>query len=214
MYIETEVKYLLDKTDFRKLYKYLAKNCPKANITRQNNYYFDAKDLKLKNKVQSLEDNDLNLRIRLVKNKAELTIKVPIIETIEDNVISSYEYNREIDIADALYYIKNGLSDSNIRAYFGDISGVTDKFLQDIISYGCLRTTRIAFTLKENLPPILMDISRYLAVIDYEIEWELDETDRAKDILLDIFSDLNIRAYNATIPKRHRFFNRLKQIKE
>lgn len=205
MHIETEIKCLLVQKDFRILYSYLNKNCPRESVTRQINYYFDFKDL-------SRSSKDLNIRMRLINEQAELTLKVPIGRAIKENVISSYEYNVNIDMQDALNYIKTGLSDSDIRKSFGDIPGVSDISLHDIICYGCLRTTRVAFIVKEDLPPLLMDISRYLGVSDYEIEWELTEVDRAQDILNNIFSNLGIKTHGGTRPKRHRFFNRLKEI--
>ncbi len=205
--IETEIKQLISKNSFKKLYAYFIEKGSKPCVTRQVNYYFDSPDL-------SRHYGSLNIRIRLINETAELTCKVPIRERTNKDVISSHEYNARLSPAEAHQYIEKGLSAADIENHFASIPEFQSYELYDTICYGRLRTTRIAFTIREGLPPLLMDINRYLGTVDYEIEWELEQTDDALLLLNSLFTNLGIQKAGKAEPKRMRFFRALEKIRQ
>ncbi|HPT79526.1 MAG TPA: CYTH domain-containing protein [Candidatus Atribacteria bacterium] len=205
--IETEIKLLISKSSFKRLYAYLVEKGSKPRVTRQVNYYFDSPD-------PSRRYGLLNIRIRLANDTAELTCKIPIRELTDKDVISSHEYNARLSLAEAYLYIKNGLSAADIKDHFASIPEFGSYELYDTICYGRLRTTRIAFTIREELPPLLMDINKYLDTVDHEIEWELEQTDYALILLNSLFTDLGIQKAGKAEPKRIRFFRRLEKLRQ
>lgn len=200
--IETELKYLLSKQDFRSLYHYIMKQSSKPSLTRQANYYFASSE-------SPLEISPINIRIRLKGEKSEITCKIPISDTTTDTVQNSYEYNENISSEEAFHYIKNGLSASTMSEIFADMVNKHKLQPMDLTCYGHLRTARFSFVVNENLPPLLLDVNAYLGIFDYELEWELEQVKEADTILQSMFKNLNISPIGELKAKRRRFFEKL-----
>ena len=201
-FIETEIKYLLSKENFRCLYNHLKQYYKNPSLIRQVNYYFDSADL-------YMQQHRINIRIRFIKGMSELTCKIPIDDSTQDNIQNSYEYNVTITREEALGYIKNGLSSLSLLEHFGDMFKHHDLVADDTICYGHLRTARIHFSIQDNLAPLLLDINTYLGIFDYELEWELTEVEAANEILQGLFETLTISPIGQMEPKRKRFFKQL-----
>jgi uncharacterized protein YjbK len=204
--IETELKYLLNRESFHSLYRYLRQKKYKCKLTRQVNYYFLAPDY-----PPSL--GLFSTRIRFIqdarKGKWELTCKVSLGESVEGSVQNSYEYNAHISHENALNYISHGLPEQVQKELLGDLNEIHGIPMMDFHCIGHLRTSRFSFGVRDDLPPILLDVNSYLGVFDYEIEWELKETDKADTLLQGIFNELEIQPAARMMPKVRRFYDRL-----
>jgi uncharacterized protein YjbK len=197
--IETELKFILDRQSFRLLYGYLKGKGYKPHLTRQVNYYFATS----KN-IPAL--HLASIRIRYVQGRYELTCKIPINKTTTDTIQNSYEYNINISREKALNYINQGLSVHTQRELFGDMFRTHGLPIAHLFCFGHLRTGRFAFTLKDDLPALLLDTNAYLGVFDYEIEWELKQVETANTLLQNIFDELEIQPMGKMTPKVKRFF--------
>lgn len=202
--IETELKYLLSRTSFCSLYRYLRQKGYQLNLTRQVNYYFSSPD----------HPSSLHLastRIRYIQNacqgKWEITCKVSIDETTTDTIQNSYEYNVDISREKALDYINHGLAEQAQKELFGDLYQIHGIPMTDLFCIGHLRTSRFAFTVKDDLPALLLDVNFYLGVFDYEIEWELKEIKTANTLLQSMFHQLEILPIGKMTPKVKRFLD-------
>jgi uncharacterized protein YjbK len=200
--IETELKYLLEKESFRSLYNYLKQANRNPSLTRQVNYYFASPD-------SPLVKHPINIRIRFIGEKSEITCKIPISDTTTDTIQNSYEYNKQISRTEAFHYINNGLSTDEMQKVFPEMLEHHSLQPLDLICYGHLRTARFSFLIENNLPPVLLDINRYLGAFDYELEWELEQVETAESILQNTFQKLSIRPIGQLKPKRRRFFEKL-----
>ena len=209
--IETELKYLLSRETFYSLYQYLKRKGYGSNLTRQVNYYFSSP-----NHSPSL--HLASTRIRFIQGtcqgKWELTCKVSIVEATTNTVQNSYEYNANISPEKALNYINRGLPLSAQKELLGDMNQIHGIPMMDMYCIGHLRTSRFSFDIRHDLPSILLDVNYYLGVFDYEIEWELKETEIANTILQDIFRELEIQPSGKMMPKVKRFYDRLKESKK
>ena len=200
--IETELKYLLSKEYFQSLYHYIMQQTSKPSLRRQVNYYFASPD-------SPLEISPINIRVRLKGEKSEITCKIPISDTTTNTIQSSYEYNKNISLKEAFHYIENGLSASAMSEIFADMLKKHNLQPMDLICYGHLRTARFSFAIKDDLPPLLLDVNAYLGTFDYELEWELEQVQEADYILKSMFQKLNISPIGELKPKRRRFFEKL-----
>jgi uncharacterized protein YjbK len=200
--IETELKYMLSKENFRYLYKFLTLQGSKPSLTRQVNYYFASSE-------SPLEISPINIRIRLKSKKSEITCKLPILGTTTDTIQNSYEYNRIINHREAFHFIENGLSANAMSEIFTDMLKNHNLKPIDLICYGHLRTARFLFIIKDNLPPLLLDVNAYLGIFDYELEWELEQVQEADTILQSMFQKLDISPIGKLKAKRRRFFEKL-----
>jgi len=200
--IETEIKYLLGRESFHALYQHLKQKGIKPRLTRQINYYFSSSLDPSGNYLSST-------RIRYARGKWELTCKISIFEDITDTVQNCYEYNAVISRDKAMDYIKNGLSSEEQLKQFGSMYENHGMTPADMYCFGCLRTARFAFNVTEDMPPLLLDLSRYLGVWDYELEWELKQVEKASELLRSMFNTLGITPSGSMMPKVKRFFDRL-----
>ncbi len=200
--IETELKYLLSKEHFRSLYHYIMQQTSKPYLTRQVNYYFASPD-------SPLEISPINIRIRLKGEKSEITCKIPISDTTTDTIQSSYEYNKNISLKEAFHYIENGLSLNAMSEIFTEMLKTHNLQPMVLNCYGHLRTARFSFAIKDDLPPLLLDVNAYLGIFDYELEWELEQVQEADFILKSMFNKLSISPIGELKPKRRRFFEKL-----
>lgn len=200
--IETELKYLVNKESFRSLYHYLKQTYRNPSLTRQVNFYFASPQ-------SPLMKHPINIRIRFIGQESEITCKIPITDTTTDTIQNSYEYNKQISRIEAFHYINNGLPVDEIQKVFPEMLEHHSLQPLDLVCYGHLRTARFSFLIEDNLPPMLLDINRYLGVFDYELEWELEQIETAEAILQNIFQKLSIHPVGQLKPKRRRFFEKL-----
>lgn len=201
-YIESELKFLLERKDFASLYRYLKENYASPQLVRQTNYYFAA----------SRRAADLQLgstRIRCVNGTYELTCKIPIAENSSGAMLNSYEYNAQISKEQAINYINNGLPAAAQKELLGDLNKIHGTPMRDLNCFGRLRTARFIFAIKKELPPLLLDSNAYLGTFDYELEWELRDSEAGHYLLHNWFKDLDIQPVGKIIPKVKRFFDRL-----
>ena len=207
---ETELKYLLSRKDFHCLYHHLQPN-NNISLIRQVNYYFASPD-------SPLTRSPINIRIRFLGEKSELTCKIPIVNQTTDVLQNSYEYNRQFSRKEALHTIKDGLSAKAQTEFFPEMLRNHSLQPTDLICYGHLRTARFHFPVKDGFSPVLLDVNAYLGTFDYELEWELDllqnklqpkQLQQADTFLKELFQKLNISPAGGLKPKRVRFLERL-----
>ncbi|HHU48267.1 MAG: CYTH domain-containing protein [Caldicoprobacterales bacterium] len=203
--VETELKFLLEREAYYSLYRYLKLKGYRLHLTRQVNYYFAA----------SRTSPALHLastRIRYVRGRYELTCKIPINETTGDEAQNCYEYNADISCEKAFQYINQGLSVQAQRRLFGNMDQAHGIPMADLHCFGHLRTARFAFSIRKDLPALLLDSNAYLGTFDYELEWELKQIETANKLLQSLFRELGIQPVHQKIPKVKRFFDRLTAI--
>lgn len=205
--IETELKYLLSKENFRSLYNFLIQQGSKPSLTRQVNYYFASPESPLK-------ISPINIRIRLKSGKSEITCKIPILDTTTNTIQSSFEYNEEISLKEAFHYIENGLSTDVVSNIFTDMLKSHKLRPTALACYGHLRTARFSFIINRDLPPLLLDVNAFLGSFDYELEWELSQVQKADAVLQSIFQKLNIFPIGQLKAKRMRFFEKLMEVSQ
>ena len=205
---ETELKYLLSRKSFRSIYHCLCVNRKpsdkRSSLIRQVNYYFASPD-------SPLAWHPINIRIRFIGKKSELTCKIPILDKTTDTIQNSYEYNSRISRKEAFHFIENGLPAKTQAELFSDMLENHPLLPLDLVCYGHLRTARFSFPVEDDLPPLLLDINAYLGTFDYELEWELDQIQKADIILKGLFEKLNISPIGRLKPKRRRFLERLQE---
>lgn len=208
--IETELKYLLSRTSFCSLYRYLKQKGYEPNLTRQVNYYFFPD-------IHSRTPHLVSTRIRFIQGTCQgswvLTCKISIDETTTDTVQNSYEYNVHISREEALTYISHGLPEYAQKQLFGDLHKAHGIPMTDLFCIGRLRTSRFSFAVRSGMPSLLLDINYYLGIFDYEIEWELKEIELADTLLQKIFLELDIQSAGSLQPKVKRFFDRFTELK-
>lgn len=202
--IEKEIKHILDKQSFRKLYSYLAGRKKPDFVVRQVNYYFDTEAF-------TMQHQGTSIRIRILPDKAELTCKIAAVdERKAGDFMQSYEYTKGITLLNAHNYIKNGIPINVIRDFLMHHGVEANPGLSPLVCQGHLRTARIAFTIEKGLDPLLMDINFYLGTFDYELEWETTDLNRARQLLKDLFdqSKISFPISNKLKTKRKRYFER------
>lgn len=204
VYIEKELKYILDKKSFRTLYYYLSNLKKPDFLIRQVNYYFDTEEY-------SLQSQGVSIRIRKFKDRAELTCKISAVdENITRDFMHSYEYTRQLTLCDAKNYITKGIPINIIIDLIKPHNINISQSLNPLICHGHLRTARIGFTLEKDLEPVLLDINAYLGTFDYELEWETADIDKARTILTSLFnrSRISLPSFSKVVTKRKRYFKR------
>lgn len=180
--IEIEYKQLLTKEEYQIIEQFLIKKNIKS--IDQENYYFDTKDFKLKEKQKAL-------RIRKKENIYEACLKQQReFDILEDNIILS-----EIE-ATKMFNNPNLLA----SAY-----GLAEK----VILLGSLKTSRYEYQLVEGL--ICLDKSRYLNTEDYEIEFEAIDYHQ-KQVFIDFLKTFKIEFNENKKSKIARFDELLQQL--
>lgn len=202
--IERELKYLVKKSEFYNLKKYLDSSCLLCNTVIQTNYYFDTSNYTLKSK-------GISLRLREIDHKEYyLTVKVKNAEVI-NNLHIKKEYCMQINQKD--FDLIKGLKDIRILSETLELLKNILEYCQDesaLNMIGCLTTKRISYKIPGFDEPILLDKNMYLSRTDYEIEWETEEIDRASQKIKNIFDGLGITAQVNSVSKSSRFI-RLQQ---
>lgn len=202
--IEQELKYQLSKNNFYLIKEYFLDNFEQFNEFEQINYYFDSTDFCLKNQ-------GIISRIRKINNnKYEFTIK--------HKLKGEKKCNIHIKNEDTIYLNKscalNIIESKNFKNYpylFKNISNLYDGNLniEDLILLGELKTIRNLYSKNNGNEEICLDQSYYFDQIDYEIEWETTDINKANIELLTIFENLNITPIDNYDSKTTRFIKRL-----
>lgn len=194
--LEIEYKNLLTKLEYQNLLEIT--NLTKKNIHEQTNIYFDTKNGKLKEKRQGL-------RIRLLPQKIEFTLKVP-----QKN---SYTYLEITDILNVFDLDKSleeqiDLSKSEVLNYLAN----ENIFVTDLKEIGSLTTKRAEKKLDQNTL-LVLDESYYYGVTDYELEMEVLDSAIGQKTFENFLAENNIPVRPAK-KKIARMFERKQQIAE
>lgn len=184
--IEIEFKTLLSKNDFLKLKEQLP--FPEQPI-KQTNYYFDTKEMALKQLPAAL-------RIREKDYHYKLTLKQPLEEGILEthDTLSKAEKNQWIS------------GHPIIKENTGAIFSKAEINVADLICYGTLSTDRYLFN-KDGME-IVLDHSHYLGCEDFELELEAPSYDKGEKAFLQILEAYQIHQQEP-ISKIARFFQQL-----
>ena len=194
--LEIEYKNLLTKLEYQNLLE--TTNLTKENIHEQTNIYFDTKNGILKEKRQGL-------RIRLLPQKIEFTLKVP-----QKN---SYTYLEITDILNAFDLDKSleeqiDLSKSEVLNYLAN----ENILVTDLKEIGSLTTKRAEKKLDQNTL-LVLDESYYYGVTDYELEMEVLDSAIGQKTFENFLAENNIPVRPAK-KKIARMFERKQQIAE
>lgn len=194
--LEIEYKNLLTKLEYQNLLEIT--NLTKENIHEQTNIYFDTKNGILKEKRQGL-------RIRLLPQKIEFTLKVP-----QKN---SYTYLEITDILNVFDLDKSleeqiDLSKSEVLNYLAN----ENIFVTDLKEIGSLTTKRAEKKLDQNTL-LVLDESYYYGVTDYELEMEVLDSAIGQKTFENFLAENNIPVRPAK-KKIARMFERKQQIAE
>jgi len=148
---EFELKIMLNKNEYLMLRKYI------TTEYSQTNYYFDNDKYIVYNSMNSL-------RIRRINDKYTITHKHSISNN-KKGIIEMVEKNVDID-KNIFNQLINGEKDIT------EFINVEFKKLKYI---GYLETKRAKLNLEDNMPPAELDYNEYNNIIDYELEWEINE---------------------------------------
>ncbi|CAG9622832.1 CYTH domain-containing protein [Sutcliffiella rhizosphaerae] len=170
--IEIEFKNLLTFDEFTSLCSAFKVN--PENFFEQTNHYFDTPDFSLKNKGCAL-------RVRIKGDNYTLTLKQPADEGLLEThqVISEEEYS--------LLKNKTGLINGKIHTILTNELGVSPAHIEYV---GSLTTNRIEFPYQDGL--LVLDESHYLETSDFELEYEVKNFDRGKEIFLELLNAYGI----------------------
>ncbi|MBP2099268.1 CYTH domain-containing protein [Enterococcus rivorum] len=171
--LEIEFKSLLTEKEFSHLLNHF--EITEEDCFTQTNYYFDSKDLLLK-------QNQMGLRIRILPFSAELTLKIPANEGLLE-ISESLPPNIAIDLIEL-----NQLPDHGI---------VYDKLISlgfsvsDLTTIGSLKTKRAEKKIPEGL--LALDESWFGNQHDFEIELEVSNAIEGKKAFISLLKKLTIK---------------------
>ncbi|WML43394.1 CYTH domain-containing protein [Neobacillus sp. PS3-40] len=169
--IEIEFKNLLIKEEYERLISFFS--LPEDAFFTQENHYFDTSTFDLK------EQNSA-LRIRQKGNHFEMTLKQPATDgLLETNQILSKE---EASIAFSKGILPVGM-----------IQNLVSKMeipFSNLMYFGSLTTKRAEFNYENGL--LVLDYSSYLNKEDYEVEYEVENYQRGKQLFLQFLNQHGI----------------------
>lgn len=184
--IEIEFKNMLTESEFQLLLKHFSMR--ESDFFQQENHYFDTPDF-------SLKQSGCALRIREKKSGFELTLKQPHPDgLLETNEKLTREHAQALLNGQALQdgIIKEQLTQLNINT--------------DLLCYfGSLVTKRAEIEYQGGV--LVFDLSTYLNVQDYELEYEVNDRAEGQAVFVQLLSELNIPVRKAK-NKVKRFYER------
>lgn len=153
--LEIEFKNLLSKSEYNELLNIF--NAREKDFFSQENHYFDTVDSRLR-KLNS------GLRIRLLPQSAELTLKTPL-------GLHLLETTDQMTLEEAHTY----LTDDTIKkdGMVGKKLTEMNVLIDDLRMIGSLKTVRFETAVPEGL--FVLDKSTYAGKIDYELEFEAQD---------------------------------------
>jgi uncharacterized protein YjbK len=170
--LEIEYKTMLDKSTYQRLVTHY--QLKETDFHTQTNYYFDTKEGLLKKK-------NCGLRIRLLDNKAEYTLKTPEKDgRLETTDLFSYEEGKQITQTGALP--KSG-------AVYKKLSEIGVS-VDELSSIGYLTTKRAEFSIDEGL--LALDESTSENLHDYELELEVSQAEKGEKDFHQLLNTLEI----------------------
>lgn len=184
--IEIEFKNMLTESEFNMLSKHF--NLNEAHFFKQVNYYFDTPGF-------SLKQLGCNLRVRKKKDGYEMTLKQPHPEGL-------LETNEQLDASAAQSLMEGGpLKDGSIKEQLLRMKIE----LEQLCYFGSLETKRAEVDYKGG--ELVLDLSTYLNMQDYEVEYEVTDRLEGEAIFMQLLSGLNIPIRKAK-NKVQRFYER------
>ena len=192
--LEIEYKNLLTKLEYQNLLEIT--NLTKENIHEQTNIYFDTKNGILKEKRQGL-------RIRLLPQKIEFTLKVPQKNTYLEitDILNVFDLDKSLEE-------QIDLSKSEVLNYLAN----ENILVTDLKEIGSLTTKRAEKKLDQNTL-LVLDESHYYGVTDYELEMEVLDSTIGQKTFENFLAENNIPVRPAK-KKIARMFERKQQIAE
>ena len=156
-HLEIEYKTLLSQADYGKLLPEFSHVTPIS----QTNYYIDTPNFDLKR-------HRFSLRIRILKDQAELTLKIP-------QKVGNQEYNQKLSLEQAKELIKSPFLPT------GDITSLlkeSNLALEKLLVWGSLHTKR--YEKETPIGLMALDENTYGNVKDYELEIEVTDSQKGK----------------------------------
>ncbi|MCK5811407.1 MAG: CYTH domain-containing protein [Clostridiales bacterium] len=150
---EYELKIMLSKDEYEYFYKKSTKDIV------QTNYYFETSDFNMRKSKQTL-------RIREKNNNYEITLKSLMTSNSHDGIIDMKENSINLNKEDFIDIINNKTSINHF------MSGLSEP----LKLIGKLKTKRSMISTNDLLPSMELDENNYLGKIDYELEWEINES--------------------------------------
>lgn len=157
VHLEIEYKTLLTKSE----YKRLLPEFDDVEPIQQTNYYIDTPELAMKN-------NRFSLRIRTLKDMAELTLKIP-------QKVGNQEYNQSLTLLESEHLL------ADFRLPAGQIFDIISKQnipLDQLTVWGQLATKR--YEKQTSVGLMALDENTYNGVTDYELEVEVQDSEEGK----------------------------------
>lgn len=171
--LEIEYKTLLSEADFIHVQTYF--QLKEKDFFTQTNYYFDTPDFLLKNQK-------MGLRIRLLNDSAELTLKVPqsvgLLEITDNFALNQATTFIEKDTLPAEGYVAKKLTELGIP-------------VEQLHTLGHLKTRRAEKKLPQGL--LALDESWYNQHHDFELELEVADAVPGKKAFLFLLETLGIQ---------------------
>lgn len=156
-HLEIEYKTLLTEAEF----KYLSSEFSGISPLKQTNYYIDTPTF-------NLRKHRYSLRIRTLKDRAELTLKIP-------QEVGNQEYNQELTLEHAHTIIQRG------QLPEGDILRLVQQTgtpLELLSVWGKLTTKR--YEKETEIGLLALDENTYADQRDYELEIEVTDAKQGK----------------------------------
>lgn len=178
MYTKLEIEFKSQITQTE--YETLMKKYGLENkIIPQTNFYFDTPNY-------DLQKNKIALRIRQKEHSVKLTAKVKQkVGTLERHII--------LDEDKALHMIENGFN--------ANVIGVD----YNVVNFAQLTTLRAKIPFKSGI--IFFDKSIYYDVVDYEVEFEVEDIEKGKVEFYDFLLENNL-TYKPIVSKTKRAYEK------
>lgn len=171
--LEIEFKTLLSIEEFSRTVNYF--QLKEKDFFEQTNYYFDSADFQLRKR-------HMGLRVRLLSNNAEITLKIP-------EKVGLLEINDTLSIKEAQSIVESATL-PNFGNVYNKLNALgIDK--NDLRLIGDLTTKRAEKKLPQGL--LALDESWYNGQHDFELELEVSDADNGKKDFIALLDTLTIK---------------------
>ncbi len=165
---------------------------------KQTNYYFDTENF-------DYFDSKTVIRIRVIDETYELTVKTKNPDNCAAGVIAMDEKNNPIDKEKGRALI---LGESDIMEHLPADVLVSKNRLSCV---GLITTIRKKICITEGLPMAELDKSIYVNTTDYELEWEISENEYNKAIEMLRLKGILLKDRKKGLSKYGRLIDRLRK---